>query len=231
MSCSLGIQKTVEKILGNKPWFNYNQAESYIEISESPNKKINLSNFFSVAQTISQTINTQINKGDKKIGDISYPTYINNSPVVKIAPTKAQLDLLNAEDQQEILELEKEIAQEKQQEEFNQLEKESNSINVEGEILTPFFQNKSSEEINAIVASEKTIRDLAAKLAHRIGYNVTFEADKSKNYKGKLQGHTAVINLANATLDTPIHEILGHPIIRAFVGAILTTGELLMYVG
>ena len=32
---------------------------------------------------------------------------------------------------------------------------------------------------------------------------------------GKIENKTAHINLAYVTLDTPIHEILGHPIIRA----------------
>lgn len=74
------------------------------------------------------------------------------------------------------------------------------------------YQNVNTE---GQVASEKTIRDLASRLADRIGYNVKFESDRSKEYKGKLKGTTAVVNLAHATLDTPIHEILGHPIIRA----------------
>lgn len=77
------------------------------------------------------------------------------------------------------------------------------------------FYQKPNEITDEIVASEKTIRDLAYRMADRIGMNVRFESDRTKNYKGKLEGDTAVINLANASLDTPIHEILGHPIIRA----------------
>ena len=65
------------------------------------------------------------------------------------------------------------------------------------------------------IASEKTIRDLAARMSDRIGIPVRFESDRSKQYKGKLEDNVAVVNLAYATLDTPIHEVLGHPIIRA----------------
>jgi hypothetical protein len=68
--------------------------------------------------------------------------------------------------------------------------------------------------IESINATENTIRDLAARMADRIGMPVRFESDRTKDYKGKIENNTAVINLANATLDTPIHEILGHPIIR-----------------
>ena len=65
------------------------------------------------------------------------------------------------------------------------------------------------------IASEKTIRDLAARMSDRIGMPIKFESDRSKDYKGKIENNVAYINLAYATLDTPIHEILGHPIIRA----------------
>ncbi|HOK59801.1 MAG TPA: hypothetical protein PK432_02365, partial [Candidatus Dojkabacteria bacterium] len=84
------------------------------------------------------------------------------------------------------------------------------------------YQLLQDREIEEFVASEKTIRDLAARMSDRIGIPVRFEFDRTKEYKGKLDQGTAdeyeqtvaVINLAYATLDTPIHEILGHPIIR-----------------
>jgi hypothetical protein len=65
------------------------------------------------------------------------------------------------------------------------------------------------------IASEKTIRDLAARMSDRIGMQFKIESDRTKQYKGKFENGIAYINLAYATLDTPIHEILGHPIIRA----------------
>lgn len=74
------------------------------------------------------------------------------------------------------------------------------------------YQNPSTE---GQIASEKTIRDLAARMSDRIGIPVRFESDRTKQYKGKIENNTAVINLAYATLDTPVHEILGHPIIRS----------------
>jgi hypothetical protein len=74
------------------------------------------------------------------------------------------------------------------------------------------YQKENNE---GIIASEKTIRDLAARMSDRIGIPVKFESDRSREYKGKIENNIAYINLAYATLDTPIHEILGHPIIRA----------------
>jgi len=85
---------------------------------------------------------------------------------------------------------------------------ENNTQNVQ-------YQLPQGREMEEFVASEKTIRDLAARMSDRIGIPVEFESDRSKQYKGKLENGTAVINLAYATLDTPIHEILGHPIVRA----------------
>jgi len=77
------------------------------------------------------------------------------------------------------------------------------------------YQNTQSVSDQGIIASEKTIRDLAARLADRIGITVKFESDRSKKYKGKIENNVAYVNLANATLDTPVHEVLSHPIIRA----------------
>ena len=86
------------------------------------------------------------------------------------------------------------------------------------------YQKLSTEEL---VASEKTLRDLAARMSDRIGIPYKIISDRTQKFKGKLQrgtvedygpnstGFTAVINLAYASLDTPIHEILGHPIIKA----------------
>lgn len=97
----------------------------------------------------------------------------------------------------------------------NELEREE-ELNTQNEIN---YQIPSDRNVEEFVASEKTIRDLAARMSDRIGIPVRFESDRTKEYKGKLEtfpgGTRAVINLAYATLDTPIHEILGHPIIRA----------------
>ena len=76
------------------------------------------------------------------------------------------------------------------------------------------YQKQTASD-EGIVAAEKTIRDLAARMSDRIGMKYKIISDRSQVYKGKIENNTAVVNLAYATLDTPIHEILGHPIIRA----------------
>jgi hypothetical protein len=68
---------------------------------------------------------------------------------------------------------------------------------------------------NGIISSEKTLKDLAERISDRIGIKYKFISDRSQEFKGKIENNVAIINLAYATLDTPIHEILAHPIIRA----------------
>jgi hypothetical protein len=94
-----------------------------------------------------------------------------------------------------------------------------------------FYQNNSNQSKEDYVVAEKVIKDVAARMSNRIGIDVKFESDRTKDYKGKLQGNTAVINLAHATLDTPIHEIVGHPIIRAIKHRknIFNTGDRVYY--
>lgn len=88
---------------------------------------------------------------------------------------------------------------------------------VDGEVLK---QNLSTE---GIVATEKTIRDLGNELSDRIGIKVNYISDRTREFKGRWAVENEVddeviINLAHATLDTPIHELLAHPIIRSLRG-------------
>ena len=99
--------------------------------------------------------------------------------------------------------------------------KEEEPVNRNG-IQGTLFQNQTQSSEGQI-ASENTIRDLAARIADRIGLPFKFESDRTKMYKGKIENGVAYINLAYATLDTAVHEILGHPIIRAIKSKQLVT--------
>jgi hypothetical protein len=80
-----------------------------------------------------------------------------------------------------------------------------------------YQKRNQSLDTDEYIASTKTIKDLAIRMSERIGIDVEFITDENADYKGYFDKATnkAVINLAYATLDTPIHEILGHPIINA----------------
>jgi len=75
---------------------------------------------------------------------------------------------------------------------------------------------KADEDYSSTTAEElkATIKEVAIRAANRIGGTVDFYFDKYEPIRGKNAGMKSSINLAKARLDTPIHEILGHPIIK-----------------
>lgn len=81
--------------------------------------------------------------------------------------------------------------------------------------LTAEEKAKTVEQVTKEHRSIAALKDLAHKLAHRIGGKVEFENRTDVDWKGYNQGNTSVINLAYATSETNLHEILAHPIIRA----------------
>lgn len=81
--------------------------------------------------------------------------------------------------------------------------------------LTEEEKAKTIEQVTKENRSITSLKDLSAKLAHRIGGKVTFENNPNADWKGYNQGMTSVLNEAYMTPDTPFHEILAHPIIRA----------------
>ena len=127
-TCNIGIQNAVEEILNDQPWFKYNKTSGIIEIFDSPNGKINQQNSMGVAKTIATSINKSINDGYKDIGTIAYATFLNNRGAVTIQPTKSQLELINTEDFKKFIELQEQIEDELQEEEFRKLAEESNAF-------------------------------------------------------------------------------------------------------
>ena len=81
--------------------------------------------------------------------------------------------------------------------------------------LTAEEKAKTIEQVTKEHRSITALKDLAAKLAYRIGGKVGFENNPNVDWKGYNQGMTSVFNEAYMTPDTPFHEILAHPIIRA----------------
>ena len=72
---------------------------------------------------------------------------------------------------------------------------------------------EDNTSINSL-EDKKVLVDLANELAGRSDLEIEFIDDPNVHYKGKLSKGKVTINLAKATLDTPIHEILGHPFIN-----------------
>jgi len=57
------------------------------------------------------------------------------------------------------------------------------------------YQKNQAISDEGKIASEKTIRDLAAKIADRIGIPYKIESDRTKEYKGKIENNVAYIKL------------------------------------
>ena len=81
--------------------------------------------------------------------------------------------------------------------------------------LTSEEKAKTIEQVTKEHRSITALKDLSAKLAHRIGGRVNFVNRPAEDWKGYNQGMRSVFNEAYMTPDTPFHEILAHPIIRA----------------
>ena len=139
MSCDLGIQRVTKEAVEGKPWFKYTEGDKYIYILDSPGGKITQSNYIGAAKTLASYINKGINTGYKNIGDIAYAVFLNGNGVVELNPSKKQLDLLNAQREEEIAELQQEVDEENQAKEFEKLDQEANIIIEEGEI-SPMLQ-------------------------------------------------------------------------------------------
>lgn len=69
----------------------------------------------------------------------------------------------------------------------------------------------SNEDAKSV---ELTVKEIAYEVAGRIGTQVKFDFDSSSNIKGYHTSTHSYINLAHATLDTPVHEIIAHPVIK-----------------
>lgn len=81
--------------------------------------------------------------------------------------------------------------------------------------LTAEEKAKTIEQVTKEHRSIAALKDLAHKLAHRVGGKVEFVNRTDVDWKGYNQGVKSVLNEAYMTPDTPFHEILAHPIIRA----------------
>lgn len=152
-NCTLGIQNLVKTTLNNKPWFEYDQSLGIVNILDSPKYKINKQSSFGVAKVVVNAINKQINNGYKNIGDIAFAKFDEQGRgYVDIAPTINQIQLINAQNEEEIYELQKELDEENDVIADLQRKETGNYDVVDGEIvpLNTYFQK--NEEISSIDA-------------------------------------------------------------------------------
>lgn len=160
-NCTLGIQNLVKTTLNNKPWFQYDQSLGIVNILDSPKYKINKQSSFGVAKVVVNAINKQINNGYKNIGDIAFAKFDEQRRgYVDIAPTINQIQLINAQNEEEINELQKQLDEEELLKGDLQRKETGNwDVNEDGDVapLNAYFQK--NEEISAIDAP-KDFNDL-----------------------------------------------------------------------
>jgi hypothetical protein len=104
--CSIGIERVISQVVADKPWMNYVKEANTIEISTSPKNGINEYNIGAVTRSFARKLNVAINTG-LNVGDVFIPLKRDGKNIVLIAPSRAQLELVNAKDENEAKEIER----------------------------------------------------------------------------------------------------------------------------
>lgn len=76
----------------------------------------------------------------------------------------------------------------------------------------PKYQKDANQKLASKEQQEKTIA-LSQKIASLLNLDIQIVNDVNSKYKGKIDGNTVIINVAYADTSTPLHELLGHPVI------------------
>jgi hypothetical protein len=176
-NCTLGIQNLVKTTLNNKPWFEYNQLLGIVNILDSPKNRINKQSSYGVAKTTATAINKQINNGYKNIGDIAFAKFDEQGRgYVDITPTINQIQLINAQDEKEIYELQKQLDEERKILDDIKNKEEGNYDVVDGEIVV-FSKNEYDNEANILRFSDlrQELRVQEGKLNFKNGKISNFE--------------------------------------------------------
>ena len=184
--CNIGIERTVTKVVADKPWLNYVKDSNYIEVTPSPKNRINEYNIAAVTRSFAKALNTAINKSIN-IGDVFIPARDGRRHMVSIQPTKNQLELLNAKDQKEIEDLESKVLEEQA---IGRMKYEQERGGYTDEDRGEFFQISSGTETSK--ASAQTIA-LVKDLLNRIG--VKIEVLENISVNGTKQDANGVANI------------------------------------
>jgi len=169
-TCHIGITRTVEKVIKDKPWYNFNK-ENFIYIRTSPNGLINPSNYSGVAKTLAGQLNRAINS-DLVLGKVFY----EEDNGVRISPTPLQLNLLNAQEGKDREEAYRLLNAETPEKDRLDIENDlSFGINEEGE---SYIQEQIAE-LPTSTASESTLSKVK-EVAKEMGIDIQKLSDYLK---------------------------------------------------
>jgi hypothetical protein len=207
--CSLGLERAITKVVANKPWLSYNRQENYIEVLPSPEGKIGEYNIASVTRGYAKSLNRSINKG-REIGNMFYPTTIGYRHIVKIAPIREQLELLNAEDAQEIKELEKKILL-KEATTMNLAEQERGGYDVEDRGEFYQMDNYTTEVSKASAQTVSLVKDFLNRIGVKVDILSNISVDGvSHNINGIASIMQKLVQVTEGKLDVALPEEAMH---------------------
>ena len=158
--CNLALHQAINKVIENAPYMKYDKATNFIEIKLGGD--INEHNINGIAHTTATTLNSSINNGVKDLGNVFQATDPKEIiQGVRVRMTTKQLALLDADDENTIVELQKEV-----DEENTRREQEIRDKEIKGE--EEFLQKKEVEQSQASPETIKVIKDFL----DRIGVDV-----------------------------------------------------------
>ena len=174
--CNLALHQAINKVIENAPYMKYDKATNFIEIKLGGD--INEHNINGIAHTTANILNTAINNGVKDLGNVFQATDPKEIiQGVRVRMTTKQLALLDADDENTIVELQKEVDEENAKRE---LEIRNQEINGDEQFL-------QKGEIQQSQASPETISKIK-EAARQMGINIQDLAEYSKEAKLDIKG-------------------------------------------
>lgn len=211
-NCTTGIERAVTGYIQDKPYLSYN-GKDFIKIIPEVTRKINPENIYSVAQSIASTLNNAINS-NITLGKVFYASNFSNNTVgVTIQPTSQQLSLLNADNESEIQEAQKEWDEEQHQKQLDELDRQyQDEIDRGGyteDQQGEFFNLKENSKADNVTIEKvkKAIEQMGITMATLPGGSINGKADLLKGVISIAQGKENValteemVHMATAILE------------------------------
>lgn len=161
MSCIIGINNTIKKIIENKPWFRFNETAGIIRLLPSPANKLNPKSIPAATRMFVEQLNKKFNSFYKGLGDILYFEYYKGEPIAQITVTERQANLINEiEDDRERAEIEADYEREMHLKSAERKRLEAAElIDEDGNVLFNQVQEEDYPEENSSLENTLDIRN------------------------------------------------------------------------
>lgn len=161
MSCIIGINNTIKKIIENKPWFRFNETAGIVRLLPSPANKLNPKSIPAATRMFVEQLNKKFNSFYKGLGDILYFEYYKGEPIAQITVTERQANLINEiEDDRERAEIEADYEREMHLKSAERKRLEAAElIDEDGNVLFNQVQEEDYPEENSSLENTLDIRN------------------------------------------------------------------------